>query len=240
MSQLRNTKKLEIKNAVLKSGYFTLDDFEIDFNSKNGYLVIITFIAYPYFSFTILENEVKEKIKSSYLSLQSEYKIKNVIQTRECPGDFKENETKNYDDMDSCIYRIDKWVKNLYDDLRNINLNQEKENNYTKDIKEELDKHFNDTEKFNREEIDKLNSLLDELNDRVTELEEKEEINNDEASKLIRIVKYSKNNLNLMPKKTWFISTWNKFKNIDTNVKTALGFKDTIFNLIEYANKLLN
>jgi hypothetical protein len=42
-----------------------------------------------------------------------------------------------------------------------------------------------------------------------------------------------------MPKKTWFITTWNKLKNIDNNIKTMLGFKDTVFNLIEYATKLL-
>ncbi|WP_457748673.1 hypothetical protein [Sulfurimonas sp.] len=236
---LRNTKKIEIENAIKKSGYFTIDDFDINFNSKNDYLVMITF-AYPCFTFIILENEVKQNIKSSYLALKSEYKTKNVIQTRECPGDFKENETKNYDDIDSCIYRIDKWIKNLYDDIRNINLHQEKNNNHTKDIKEELDKHFNDTERFSHEEIDKLNSLLDDLNDRVRELEEKKEISNNEASNLMNIVQNSKNNLRLMPKKTWFIATWNKFKNIDANIKTALGFKDTLFNLIEYANKLLN
>jgi len=239
MSQLRNTKKLEIKNAITKSGYFTIDDFEINFNSKNDYLVVITFIAYPYFNFIMLENEVKDNTKNMLAIRTMKYKTKKVIQTRECPGDYKENETKNYENVDDCIYRIAKWIQNLYDDLQNIDIAKE-ENNDTKNMKEELDKYFNDTEKFSSNEVTKLNNLLDKLTTRVTELENNLEISKDEANNLIRIVKNGKNNLELMPKKTWFLTTWNKLKSIDKNIKTILEFKDTLFNFIEYANKLLN
>jgi hypothetical protein len=238
MSILNNTKRLEIQEAIKKSGYFTIDDFDINFNPDNNYLVEITFISYPYFSFIILENEVRDNIKSNFLAIESEYKTKDVIQTMECPGEYKENETKNFNNIDSCIYRISKWVRNLHDDLQNISEVKDTTNN-TKDMKEELDKHFNDIETFNSQEIIKLHKLLDELKEKIEELEKSLEISNDEAKNLIKIVDDGKINLELMPKKTWFITTWNKLKNIDNNIKTMLGFKDTVFNLIEYATKLL-
>jgi predicted nuclease with TOPRIM domain len=111
--------------------------------------------------------------------------------------------------------------------------------NNTKDMKEELDKHFNDTETFNSQDIVKLHKLLDKLKEKIEELEKNLEISNDEAKNLTKIVDDGKINLELMPKKTWFITTWNKLKNIDNNIKTILGFKDTVFNLIEYATKWL-
>jgi hypothetical protein len=217
MSELRNTKKLEIKEAIKKSGYFTIDDFDINFKPDNNYLVKITFISYPYFSFIIYEDE-------------------DLIQTIECPGDYKENETKNFNDIDSCIYRISKWVRNLHDDLQNISEVKDTANN-TKDMKEELDKHFNDTETFNSQEIIKLHKLLDELKEKIEELEKSSAISKDESRNLTKIVDDGKINLELMPKKTWFITTWNKIKNIHNNIITKMDFGKIFNNLLESTAK---
>lgn len=73
---------------------------------------------------------------------------------------------------------------------------------------------------------------LDRLEEKVIKLEK--EISKEDSEKIHSVIEDSKNNLTKYPKKSWYLTTWNKFKNLDNKLKVLIGFKDSITNIIDW------
>lgn len=237
MYNLRNNKIIEIQYKIKESKYFTLDDFEFIFPTNGTKLVEIIFIPFENYRFIIQEAEVKKEKKGGLAtSLNFSYDIEDVIQTIESPGNYKNTEKTNYNDIDSCIYKINDWLYNIQSELSNTTININNIANETlDDIKDILNQQFpDDKEVFTKEEIEEITKKLESLQEQVDKLEEELKISKEDNIKIKNIIEQSTSNLSIYPKKSWYFTTLNKFKKINNDINILIELKDNIINMIEY------
>jgi len=237
MRNLKNSIICDIKNEIIQSRNFTIDDFEFNFQDSGNELAEIVFIPYDDYKFIIQDAKVKKEQKSGIgIALSLTYETKNVIQIIASPGQYKNKEITNYDNISNCIYQIKNWLGYIHSELKNSTINiSDITDNVMNDIKEKLNQKFTDEkETFSKEEIEDITAKLNNLQEQVNKLEKELKISKEDNIKIKYIIDQSTDNLSIYPKKSWYFTTLNKFKNINNDIKILLEFKDSISNMIDY------
>lgn len=228
MPQIRNTKVKNIYHIIKSSKNFSLDDFKIEFPDDGNVLVNILFRASSKYSFSIEENNID--IFSSLASSISNKKPEKVHQTIERPGDNKNIETHNHENLDSCIYKINSWLYNLDEDLKNqLTFDDIEQISNIEKFEEKLNKEFpNENEKFTQDEKEKLLAKISELQERIKKLEQ--DINTQQQ---IELLEKSKKELENYPKKTWWLKFYNRFNRLNKELNLINDISDNVIKLLE-------
>ena len=235
MTTLTNSKIVEIKNEIKSSKNFTLEDFNFEFPDYGDDLVTISFIPFDEYFLTIKEDVIKKEQQGGFGNLLS-YDTKKVITVIVSPGNYRNEEVSHHENISGAINKISIWLENIRNELKNITADISQVTKETMDeIKENLDKSFpNEKEIFTNEEITDITEKLTILQTQVNKLEDELKITKEENIKIQTIIEQSTENLSIYPKKAWYFTTLNKFKNINSDIKILLEVKDNISNLIDY------
>lgn len=236
---LRNIKITEIKNIIKTNKQFSIDDFQLEFPENSNQLALIKFRAFPKYYYYIEENEVNNGLLGLTATLGN-LKRETVLQTIECPGEYKNYQTNSHASIDNCILDIKNWLYRLDADLKNTHVNLSNGENideFFSKIDEIID---NPEELFSADEKKHIINILDELRDRVKQLEESQKLSSENAAKTNEIIQSTKNNLEIYPKKAWIIMSYNKFKGLTGVFKTAIEFKEQFGKLLEWGNNIID
>lgn len=232
MTNLKKSKINEILNEFNESKYFTIDDFIFEFPSSGRVLCKIKFVAHDDCHFILEEKSYQVKQKSTFVLADANYIDKEELFITVSPGDYKKEDCLKINDFHSVPFNIRNWIQRIDTELKEIN-NNFNIDNISELIKTELDKNIIDeNERFTLEEIESMIIKLDRLEEKVIKLEN--EISKEDSEKIHLVIEDSKNNLTKYPKKSWYVTTWNKFKNLDSNLKLLIGFKDSLTNIIDW------
>ncbi len=228
MPQIRNIKVENIYHSIKSSKNFSLDDFKIKFPDDGNILVEISFRASTKYSFSIEENNIN--IFSSLTSTISNQKPEKVHQTIEKPGDNKNIEIHNHENLDSCINKITSWLYNLDEDLKNEFIFDDIEHiSDIEEFEEKLNKEFPDeNEKFTQDEKEKLLTKINELQERIEKLEQ-----DNNTQKQIELLEKSKNELEKYPKKAWWLKFYNRFNSLNKGLNLLNDISDNAMKLLE-------
>jgi hypothetical protein len=228
MAQIRNTKMENIYQHIKLSKNFSLDDFKIEFPDDGNVLVKILFRASSKYSFSIEENYIN--ILSSFTSTISNKKPEKVHQTIEKPGDNKNIEIHNHENLDSCISKIVSWLSNLDDDLKNeFTFDDIEQVSNIEEFEEKLNERFPDeNEKFTKEEKEKLLVKISEFQERIEKLEQ-----DDNTQNQIELLEKSKTELKSYPKKAWWLKFYNRFNSLNKGLALLNDIGDNTMKLLE-------
>ncbi|MDD3505492.1 MAG: hypothetical protein PHX65_02965 [Sulfurimonas sp.] len=198
MPQIRNTKIQDIKNQINTSKLFFINDFKLEFFENGNILAKISFRASGKYSFSIEENIVSNSILDIHIPILNQNREK-VLQTIEKPGDNKNIEIRNHENLDDCIKRISEWLYNLDEDLKNeFTFENIEEISDIEKFEKKLNNQFTDeSERFTQEEKETLLNKINELQERIEKLEQ-----NKNTQKQIELLEQSKNELEKYPKKS--------------------------------------
>jgi len=178
-----------------------VEDFDSQFPDDSAVLAKITFKALPKYTFVLDETYAVGSLGPA-LAAMGQGDAKKVIRTVEKPGAYKNHESRTHDDIDSAISRIPDWVGSIRDDLINSRVTlrptiDELTDNFQKSIDENID----DPESyFESHEEDAIRSKLDELHQRISDLEEKLGFTPEETKKIEDAIEKSKSDLKVYPK----------------------------------------
>lgn len=238
MANLRNLKIKEIKDVIVGNHHFSLDDFEIKFPENAYQLATITFIAMPKYSFSIEENRSTSSALSTLglFSNSESKKPDKELKTIESPGEYKNLQITDHNDIDDCIEHLNGWLNRLHVDLQYVD-HSELSESITDEFLSKLDGIVEDPEeKFATEEKEHILNVLNELQERVKQLEDAQKLSTETANQTKSVIEASKITLETYPKKAWIITTYNKLKNINDMFKTAIEFKEHFGKMLEWGN----
>ena len=221
MPQIRNTKVENIYNIIRSSKNFSLDDFKVVFPDNGNVLVKISFRASTKYSFSTEENIVSNGILDIRIPILDQNREK-VLQTIEKPGDNKNIEIHNHENLDSCISKIASWLYNLDEDLKN---------EFTFDDIEQISNIEEFEEKLNEKFPDEKEKLLVKISEIQERIEKLEQDNN--TQKQIELLEKSKNELEKYPKKAWWLKFYNRFNNVNNGFMLANNLKDNVIKFLE-------
>jgi len=234
MPKLRNTIINEILQN-LKNGDFCVEDFEIKFPDDSSTLASITFVAYPKYCFEISEEH------NGFLAVASAMagNVKKGLQTIEQPGEYKNFEKRNHESIDSCISRISHWLKNIREDLLFSKHSAQGEvDELTENLRKQINENVKNPESFfDEKEKEAIKNKLDELQEKVRELEKRFNFPESETKKVEAAIEKCKNDVNVYPKGVWYKTAGNKVINA---LKGVLKTKEGREALLEMMKKLLN
>ncbi|QDF27972.1 hypothetical protein [Halarcobacter anaerophilus] len=241
MPQIRNTKIQDIKHQINQSQLFSINDFKFDFPDEDEILVKIIFRASNKYLFSIFDDYTIKKEPTPLFGLsftQPSYSKEKVLQVKMSPGNDKNIEVLKIDNLDEGIGKISSWLYNLDEDLKCENLFDEMENSSNiDDFEEVLNKKFtNENEKFTNEEKENLIKKISELQERIEKLEdENKSIPSFDKKKeeSIKSFEESKKEINLYPKKAWWLKTYNRFQTMDKWFTLANKLTSNIKDLLE-------
>lgn len=236
MPMLRNSVINQIL-VHLEYGDFCVEDFDTLFPDDSTVLAQITFRALPKYTFVLDETYSRGSI-SSALAVMGQGDAKKVIRTVEKPGTYKNHESRTHDDIASAISRISDWVRSIRDDLINSRATLRSTiDELTENFQKSIDENISDPESyFEADEEDAIKSKLDELHQRVSELEEKFGFAPEETKKIERAIEKSKSDLKMYPKGVWYKTAGTKLLTI---MKGILKSKEGREILSDLAKKLL-
>lgn len=234
MAILKNSVIKEIQNIIENSNNFSRNDFKFEFPDKGNVLALIQYRASKQYSFSIEEN-----IINNFLALGTVLQNKEaerVLQTRQKPGNHKNEEISTCVDIDECIREVRTWLFNLDTELKSeIDFDIESISDID-DFEVKLNEKFkNDREKFTDIEKENLLKKLNELQQRIEQLEQ-----DANSKKLIENIEQSKNELATYPKKSWWLKFFNRVKSINQGADLALEIKNKISQLLEFTDNVFN
>lgn len=234
---LRNIKIADIKNMIKQNKQFSIDDFQFEFPESSNQLALIKFRATPKYYYYIEENVVNNGLLGLSATLGN-LKRETVLQTIECPGEYKNYQTKDQTSIDECIKDIKNWLYRLDADLKNIHLDSSFDENIDEFISKIDEFIENPEDLFSADEKKHIIDKLNELQDRVNQLEKSQTISPEHLEQTNEIIRLSKNNLETYPKKAWIVMTYNKLKGINGIFKTAIEFKEQFEKFLEWGNNI--
>lgn len=243
MATLRNMKIKAIKDIIHSDGQFSIDDFEFEFPESAYHLAKITFRAMPKYSFSIEENRSVASSALSTLGLfhnTESKKPEEPLKIIECPGEYKNLQVTTHRNIDDCIEQLDAWLYRLHVDLEHIDQSATNENladDFFSKIDEMID---NPEERFAAEEKEHILKVLNELQERVKQLEEAQQLSNEIATKTNSVIEISKKTLQTYPKRAWIITTYNKLKGVNGAFKTAIELKEHFGKILEWSSSLIS
>ena len=215
MGQLRKTIQREIIDA-LDSSYFTSNDFEVSFEDDDVRII---------FSIIFIHD------KSLYYRVE---KHSHQYYARMSPGDFEQEDMVKQDDFSSSIHSIKNWCSEVRNELK-ASKPIYKEVDALREIIEEHIIGGNDDEEFSVEEINELHKKFEELNARVSDLEEQQVITTKQKQEFTEGVNQVSEDLEYYPKKTWVKTASSKL----VNLVTAIGKSKEGRKLLESGAKKL-
>lgn len=243
MTSLRNSKIKAIKDVFRSDRQFSIDDFEFEFPENADQLVKITFRAMPKYSFLIKENR---SIASSALSTLGLFhntesqKSEKPLKIIECPGEYKNIQITDRSSIDDCIEQIDTWLYRLHVDLEDIDQSVTNEN-MADDFLSKIDEIIeNPEERFTIEEKEHILKVLNELKERIQQLEKAQQLSTEIADKTNDVIEISKKTLETYPKRAWTVTTYNKLKGVNGVFKTAIELKEHFGKLLEWGDSLIS
>lgn len=236
MPALRNSVINQILD-YLEYGDFCVEDFDCQFPDDSTVLAQITFKALPKYTFVLDETYSGGSIGSA-LAVMGQGNAKKVIRTVEKPGTYKNHESRTHDDIDSAISRISDWVRSIRDDLISSRATLRSTiDELTENFQKSVDENIDDPESyFEAYEEDAIKSKLDELHQRVSELEERLGFTPEETKKIERAIDKSKSDLKVYPKGVWYKTAGTKLLTV---MKGILKSKEGREILSDLAKKLL-
>lgn len=234
MPKLRNTVINQIVQN-LEYGDFCLEDFEVKFPDDSSTLASITFIAYPKYSFEISE-EYSGGIAAAFAMVGN---VKKTLQTTEQPGEYKNFEKRNHENINSCISRVSDWVRNIRQDLIYAKHTvQTTVDELTENLRKQVNENIKDPESyFDEQEKESIKKKLDELQAKVRELEKRFCFPEEEIKKVERAIEKSKKDVDVYPKGVWYKTAGNKVINA---LRSVLKTKEGREALLEMMKKLLS
>lgn len=237
MAILKNTVINSVKRS-LDNGDFCLEDFKCDFPEQGSVLFKATFIAYPSFSFTVYESTQGGAMA---VMLNNPFdEVKSVIKCSMSPGVYKNEETSKHEDFNSATSEIYTWLGNIRNEL--VALKVESQNSEEDDIFTGFESYLDEPvekpdEFFSSEEANDIKRKLEELQRRVLELEEAQQISQDDKDSINKVIEKTKSDVDVYPKGVWIKTAGNKilrtFKRIVKNKESRDLFIDVMKKLIE-------
>jgi|GEM_PF-3012389 len=234
MAQLKKSIIKQVEAALESNNLFSREDFGLRYSDGSQYLVFIKFIAHPQYSLTIQERYTNLLATVSVLGGD---KGKRFFQTIECPGDFKNQESNSFQNINDCIYRISDWVRNLHEDLILREVKPENDlDDFTENLRKQLDENTieNPDDHFSFNESESLKLKLNELNERVIELEKRYKLTKEDIAPLESAIKSSKDNVDNYPKRVWYRTSGNKILSALNKIAKTKEVRDF---LLEAAKK---
>ena len=242
MPILKNSVIREIQNTIENSNNFSRDDFKFEFPNEGNVLAYIIYRASKQYSFSIEEDSIKKthrevsSISNIFSGRLEHEEFETVFRIRKKPGQHKNTETSTHRNFHECISEINNWLFNLDTELKS-EIDFDVENILDiDDFEAKLDEKFtDDREKFSDIEKEDLLKKLNELQQRIEQLEQ-----DANSKKLIDNIEQSKNELATYPKKSWWLKLFNRVKSINQGADLALDVKNKIGQLLEFADNVFN
>ncbi|WP_316674763.1 hypothetical protein [uncultured Tolumonas sp.] len=223
-----------LKNSVIANVIQTLnlssfckEDFDVKFPDNGSCLVSLEFLAKRNYFFEIIESSNSTNpLFLVTMPRTPDSDQKTLFKCRMSPGEYKNQQTKNFEDLDSAISFISTWINYIKDDLKSTkNKNSFDFDDITKEFQDNIDKTINNPDDFFTEnEADELRRKLDAIQERVSELERTMKLSEAESSKLSKTIDKTKSELDVYPKGVWYKTAANKMlKVIKEILKTSEG-----------------
>ncbi|MFJ3057154.1 hypothetical protein [Herbaspirillum sp. NPDC087042] len=229
----------QLKQSVINLIYIHLEledfcaaDFDANFSDDTKQLAKLTFRAKPAYTFII-----GEASESGFLALMAtpRERGKKGFETIERPGDYKNVEVKNHDDINACIGRIGNWLKNIRDDLASGM------NNFDTEFVEAAQNLFAEAAAsesdpagyFNSDERKEMAKKLDELQIRVKDLEAKFNITPEEQQAFEKAISKSKADLSVYPREVWWKTTSTKIWNAMVMIAKSKEGRDLLVSVVK-------
>lgn len=232
MTILNKKRIQEIYDTITYSKIFTIDDFKIEFPDKGNTLAKIHFKASGKYTFLIIENDGLNIFNMPLLN--NNHKKEISFQTIEKPSDNKNEEKLEHENLDKCIERIYYWLQNLDVDLKIINNQDNEETN--KEFEDRLNELFPDeNERFSQDEIKELREKIEILQEKIVTLEQ-----NESSKKVFEIFEHSKKDIEIYPKKTWYLKTYNRLRQIKDSTSLVISLRNNLQEIFGYINDILN
>ncbi|HHI5036447.1 TPA: hypothetical protein ACP5W0_000786 [Vibrio parahaemolyticus] len=237
MAILKNTVINRVKRS-LDNGDFCLEDFKCDFPEQGSVLFKATFIAYPSFSFTVYESTQGGAMAVMLTKPFDE--VKTIIKCSMSPGVYKNEETSKHEDFDSATSEVYAWLDNIRNELVSLKVESQKseEDDILSGFESYLDEPVeNPDEFFSAEEVNDIKGKLEELQRRVLELEEAQQINQEDKDCINKVIEKTKSDVDVYPKGVWIRTAGNKilrtFKRVVKNKESRDLVIDVVKKLIE-------
>lgn len=223
---------IETIYKALDNKYFTIADFDINFESKDE-IVLIRFKHRKGFFFVIKEQFVRPGGIAAMATLEG----KHVPATIEAPGDFKAEESHHFDSFEACIKRIPTWCKNIYEDLRSKSLLADEFDDLRQKFEEHINEHLTEPESsFSIDEVEILQARFEELYRQFQDLFEKHLITEEALKEIKGEFETIKQNARDLNKGLWANLTKNKMIRVLKMLGTSKDARNLMF---EGAKKLL-
>ncbi|EIZ1551025.1 hypothetical protein MOU90_003674 [Vibrio parahaemolyticus] len=238
MAILKNTVINRVKRS-LDNGDFCLEDFKCDFPEQGSVLFKATFIAYPSFSFTVYES-TQAGTFMSVMQIKPFDEDKTVIKCSMSPGVYKNEETSTHEDFDSATSEVYAWLDNIRNELVSLKVESQKseEDDILSGFESYLDEPIeNPDEFFSVEEVNDIKGKLEELQRRVLELEEAQQINQEDKDCINKVIEKTKSDVDVYPKGVWIRTAGNK---ILRTLKQVVKNKESRDVVIDVVKKLLS
>jgi flagellar motility protein MotE (MotC chaperone) len=209
MSMLKESVIAEVKTYIEVGDHYCLDDFVISTPDNSSLLLEVKFRPFPSYSFKLTE-EKPERVHSILdMHLPRFDDDTYIIKTIEVPGDYKTQESHAHKNISEAITRILKWTDNVREGLvskRNLSsLSSEEEGDIVEDLYNNIDDNIKDPEAyFTSEETLQLETKLDRIEERLSELESKFSIREEQSEEVKRVITQGKADLKLYPKGVWY------------------------------------
>lgn len=238
MAILKNTVINRVKRS-LDNGDFCLEDFKCDFPEQGSVLFKATFIAYPSFSFTVYES-TQAGTFMSVMQIKPFDEDKTVIKCSMSPGVYKNEETSKHEDFDSATSEVYAWLDNIRNELVSLKVSSQKseEDDILSGFESYLDEPIeNPDEFFSVEEVNDIKGKLEELQRRVLQLEEAQQINQEDKDCINKVIEKTKSDVDVYPKGVWVRTAGNK---ILRTLKQIVKNKESRDVVIDVVKKLLS
>ena len=222
MSQLTPSAIRQIQDA-LSSSSFALADFNINLPESGSYLLQIVFRHREGYEFKVFETKQKSKVKTSmgiasFGPTREEVSEYTALFTRETPGSFKLQDQIEIDEFDEVVERIPKWCQNVKNNLAIIPVQSDTFTELRDVLEEQIEEcNWTDEEHFSSDEIERLNTKLDELSARFDNMLQENRLTQKDIDQIKREVAEIKGNARSFPKKVWARVTGNKLIEIMSN-----------------------
>ena len=222
MTQITPSAIRKVQDA-LSSSSFALADFNINLPESGSCLLHIVFRHRDGYEFRVIETKQKSKVKTSvgigsFGPTREEVSEYTALFTRETPGSFKMQDQSEIDEFDEAMERIIKWCQNVRDNLAIIPVESDTFTELREALEEQIEKcKWSDDEHFSNDEIERLNSKLDELSVRFDNILQENRITQKDIDQIKREISEIKGNAKSFPKKIWARVTGNKLIEIMSN-----------------------
>lgn len=197
-----NANAKNIILSSLESSSFTASDFEVRFSPNVETFVLVTFRHDKNYSFAIKE-KTPINLGAFFAGSQGGSRENLKFVSIERPGDFKATQEMAYSTYDACVGRIPVWCANLRAELQVAHIVA---------VSDEEFKHFSESLKFdesgadecfNDSELGEMNGKLDQLMERIRELEEDNKITKKQLRECLEKIDGLKSMAPAMKKGVW-------------------------------------